>query len=152
MCKMDLNLLQDYIDGTIEPLERVVLEEHLRVCADCRKELNRLKLIDWDLKNFFAETGEIPVPEELAVLRDASIGLFLAEEDDRARAEENDRARSAGDDQGKVGFKEVLSLQVSNMNNALMFINILSGHSREEKTGRQDLRKKKSLFRKIIGM
>jgi hypothetical protein len=152
VCKMDLNLLQDYIDGTIEPLERVVLEEHLRVCADCRKELNRLKLIDWDLKNYFLEAGKIPVLEELAVIRDVSIGLFLAEEDDRKRAEEFDAAWSTGDDRGKVGFKDVLSLQVSNMNNALMFINILSGQSREEKTGRKDRRKKKSLFRKIIGM
>ena len=152
MCKMDLNLLQDYIDGTIEPLERVVLEEHLRLCADCRKELNRLKLIDWDLKNYFREAGEVPVPEELAVLRDASVSLFLAEEDDRKQAEEFDAARATGNERGKVGFKDLLSLQVSNMNNALMFINILSGQIREEKAGRKDRRKKKSLFRKIIGM
>lgn len=48
MCRMDPDVLQDYIDGTIEPLEKIVLEEHLRVCSDCRIELNRLKIVDWD--------------------------------------------------------------------------------------------------------
>ncbi|MEL7566128.1 MAG: zf-HC2 domain-containing protein [Dehalobacterium sp.] len=145
MCRMDLNLLQDYIDGTIDPLERVVLEEHLRVCPDCRKELNRLKIIDWDLKNYFSDDKAVSVPDELAVLRDASISLFLSEE-------REDASQVTEEDSGKIGFKDVLSLQVSNLNNSLRYINILTGFNREEKTGRKTKQKKKSLFRKIIGM
>lgn len=144
MCRMDLNLLQDYIDGTIDPLERVVLEEHLRVCPDCRKELNRLKIIDWDLKNYFSEDQAVPVPDELAVFRDASISLFLSEE--------RENASQVIEDNGKIGFKDVLSIQVSNLNNSLRYINILTGFNREEKTERKTTQKKKSLLRKIIGM
>jgi len=145
MCRMDLSLLQDYIDGTIDPLERVILEEHLGVCQDCRKELNRLKIIDWDLKKYFSDDQAVPVPDELAVLRDASISLFLSEERESA-------PQVTEEDRGKVGFKDVLSLQVSNLNNSLRYINILTGFNREEKTGRKASQKKKSLFRKIIGM
>lgn len=145
MCRMDLNLLQDYIDGSIGSLEKLVLEEHLRVCPDCRKELNRLKLLDWDLKNYFVEEAAIPVPDELAVLREASLSLFLGQE--KAAA-----ARTAGDDTGGVGFKDMVSLQVSTLQHSLKFVSLLTGLNRAEKPVPKTSKKKKSLLRKIIGM
>ena len=57
--------LQSYLDGEIEPLERILLEEHLSYCHTCRGELNQLKLLDWELKH----PQEIEVPAELAVQR-----------------------------------------------------------------------------------
>lgn len=145
MCRMDLDLLQYYIDRTIDPLEKIILEEHLRMCPDCRKELNRLKLIDWDLKSYFSQKEDVPVPEELAVLREASIRRFLKEEREGTFGK-SENAR------GRLGFKEVLSLQVSNFNHSLMFINILVGLNREDKSLSKSPDKKKFVLKKILGM
>jgi len=57
--------LQSYLDGEIEPLEKILLEEHLSYCHTCRGELNQLKLLDWELKH----PQEIEVPAELAIQR-----------------------------------------------------------------------------------
>ena len=41
------DLLHQYIDGALEPLENIILSEHLAGCQSCRRELNQLKLLDW---------------------------------------------------------------------------------------------------------
>lgn len=58
-------LMQLYLDGEIEPLEKILLEEHLIYCFKCREELNQLKLLDWELNH----PQENKVPAELAVRR-----------------------------------------------------------------------------------
>lgn len=154
MCRMDLNLLQDYIDNSLEPLEKVVLEEHLRVCPACRRELNHLKIVDWDTNRFFDEEATGPVPDELRVIRDASFRLFIEQE-----RKERDHALSpveaTEDSGGRVGLKEVLSLQVSNLNNSLKFVSLLAAanpSAKSKKPVSKTAGKKKSLFRKIIGV
>lgn len=65
-CKFDSDLIQMYIDGTIEPLEKVFVEEHLKVCKKCRKELTQFKLLYYELESL-EEVEE--VPEELEQVR-----------------------------------------------------------------------------------
>jgi anti-sigma factor RsiW len=64
-CPLDQDYLQLFIDDELEPLERLVLEEHLWGCKDCLRTLNQLKVLDWDLKRL----PEPPLPGELATLR-----------------------------------------------------------------------------------
>ncbi len=59
-CKFDADLLQEYIDATINPLEKLVLEEHLKDCRTCRKNLTELKLLFWELE----DADQIDVPLE----------------------------------------------------------------------------------------
>ena len=35
-CKFDKDLIQNYVDNTIDPLELIVLKEHIAVCQDCK--------------------------------------------------------------------------------------------------------------------
>ena len=70
------NLLQEYIDGTINPLEKIILEEHLLSCMECRRELNQLKLLDWELQH----QPVIELPAELAKTRMAAVKTHLAVE------------------------------------------------------------------------
>lgn len=65
-CKFDSDLIQMYIDGTIEPLEKVFVEEHLKVCKKCRKELTQFKLLYYELESL-EEVEEFP--EELEQVR-----------------------------------------------------------------------------------
>lgn len=60
-CNLNKKLLHEYLDQELEPLLAIILEEHLAICSECRKELNQLKLLDWDLR--FADRFEIPKVE-----------------------------------------------------------------------------------------
>jgi hypothetical protein len=64
-CKLDNKLLYSLADNTIEPLERIFVEEHLKYCDKCKKELHKIKQIDNVLSEF---EFEIPIPEKLSVL------------------------------------------------------------------------------------
>lgn len=70
------DLLQQYIDGTLEPLENIILAEHLSDCRRCRLELNQLKLLDWDMKH----EPVIEPPAELAAHRMAALQAHLKAE------------------------------------------------------------------------
>lgn len=58
-CKFDKNLLYSYADNTIEPLEKLFVEEHLKYCDKCKDELALIKLIDTNLK-FSEESFDLP--------------------------------------------------------------------------------------------
>lgn len=67
------DLLHQYIDDELELLEAIILEEHLSTCQSCRKLLNQLKLMDWDLKR----QPVVDLPPELIVCRKAAIKTHL---------------------------------------------------------------------------
>ncbi len=69
------DLLQQYIDSDLGVLEKIILEEHLANCQICRRNLNHLKLMDWDLKH----RPVIEVPPELESYRKAAINNYLAQ-------------------------------------------------------------------------
>ena len=64
-CKLDKQLLYSFADNTIEPLERIFVEEHLKYCSECKKELELIKKLDKELNEF---EFEIPIPERLSTL------------------------------------------------------------------------------------
>jgi anti-sigma factor RsiW len=68
------DLLQQYIDRDLGALEAMILEEHLSDCQTCRRELNQLKLMDWDLQH----QPVVELPSELAVMRAATVKTCLA--------------------------------------------------------------------------
>lgn len=70
------DLLQQYIDNTLEPLEKIILAEHLSDCYRCRRELNQLKLLDWDMRH----EPVIEPPAELAAYRMAALKTHLEAE------------------------------------------------------------------------
>lgn len=144
MCELDPFLLQEYIDGSIGPVEKIVLEEHLRQCSNCRKELNHLKIMEWDMKNFYQEI--IDIPSELANLRNQVLEECARKESESTLAKE-----------GAITLRDVVSLQASNFSNTFMFLNLLPGLIRknETKTKEQKKRKlesKKNYLMKIIGL
>lgn len=77
-CKFDKTLLQDYLENTIEPLEKIFLEEHLKCCKECKKELKELKLLLFDLD--FSSKEEIEYPKELDKVREDAISMIAGKE------------------------------------------------------------------------
>lgn len=65
ICKLDKQLIYSLADNTIEPLERIFVEEHLKYCDECKKELQQIKELDNGLSEL---EFEIPIPEKLSVL------------------------------------------------------------------------------------
>lgn len=72
MCSVDPVILQQYIDDELELTESLIFKEHLKSCQSCRRHLNQLKIIDWDLKHL-----EISIPSELAQVRQATLNQHL---------------------------------------------------------------------------
>jgi hypothetical protein len=58
-CKVDSYIIQEYLEKTIAPLEKVFFEEHLKKCKKCRLELTHLKLLFFEMENL-KETEDIP--------------------------------------------------------------------------------------------
>lgn len=65
VCKFDEMLLYSFVDNTIEPLEKIFVEEHLKYCTHCKKELEEIYLFDEKLEKI---DFDIPIPERLSVL------------------------------------------------------------------------------------
>lgn len=75
--KVEGELLQDYLEGTIDPLEQLFLETHLSVCGQCRRELSQLKLAFWELND--KKNYETEFPEELEEMGTAIADRVLGE-------------------------------------------------------------------------
>ena len=71
-------LLQPYIDGQLGELDRILLEEHLKFCFSCQRELNQYIVLDWYLKGI---KEKIEVPEELSQLRAEVINYYFKDMD-----------------------------------------------------------------------
>jgi anti-sigma factor RsiW len=65
---MDTDILQEYIDDCLEDFEKLILQEHLKNCEMCRRELAQLKVLDWDLRHL-----PIDIPQEFGRVRQASL-------------------------------------------------------------------------------
>ncbi len=68
-------LVQEYIDGELGFIEQLILEKHLANCRACRRELNQMKLMDWDLKH----QPVVEVPPELESYRMATLKAHLSD-------------------------------------------------------------------------
>ena len=64
-CNMDENFLYAYEDGTIDPLEKIFVEEHLKHCSKCRKQLEIINNIE---KNLSMIQNNFPVPDRLSII------------------------------------------------------------------------------------
>lgn len=60
MCNMNKQLLYSYADNSIEPLEKIILEEHLKYCEECTEELSKIRNMECKLTAFDFEDIEIP--------------------------------------------------------------------------------------------
>nr|WP_114297735.1 zf-HC2 domain-containing protein [Anaerobacterium chartisolvens] len=75
-CNLDKSLLQDLLEGIIDPIEKIVVEEHLKCCSECRRELSELKLLLWDLNN--KDNYEVEFPDELDDIKEAILGKVVS--------------------------------------------------------------------------
>lgn len=112
-CKFDTALLHDYLEGTIDDLDRIFVDEHIKVCKKCRKELTMLKLLFWELNEINA--AEIELPAELELIREKTIDNIMV------------------DDNSDFGVRKLLELQKKNIENSNMYMNYLPGKKFLEK-------------------
>lgn len=65
ICNMDEYLLYAYEDGTIDPLEKIFVEEHLKHCSKCRTQLEIIKNVE---KKLQMVQSDFPVPDRLSII------------------------------------------------------------------------------------
>jgi hypothetical protein len=105
-CSIDTEYIQKYIEGTLDPLEDIIIQEHIRNCPDCKKELNEMKLLLWELAHI--EGMEIDVPAEAAGIR---INV-LANLDTISK---------------RVGLKDLISLQKHVYKSSVKYLSFIPG-------------------------
>lgn len=52
-CGFDKEIIQKYVDNTIDPLEFIFLKEHINYCGECRKELDLVMTLENQLDKIF---------------------------------------------------------------------------------------------------
>ncbi len=57
-CCFDREIIQKYVDNTIDPLEFIFLKEHMSYCGECRRELDLVMTLENQLSKFFNEDSE----------------------------------------------------------------------------------------------
>lgn len=107
-CSFDQNLLHDYLENTIEPLEKIILLEHLKVCKECRQELTELKLLYWE----FNSLPDIDLPIETMSVKESVINKIKKDQ-----IKDND----------KYSFKNYISTQSSALESASIFLRFIPG-------------------------
>jgi len=146
MCKVGQELLNEYIDGTIEPVAGLVLEEHLKLCPQCRRELNRLKIVDWELSRFFNE--QIEIPPELTLLKSA-VWQACASFDAGGEGGEGKEQKSR-----RSILANAVNFQLNVLRNSVKFLSLVPGLNRaiEPGPGAAPPKKKKSVLRRLVGL
>jgi anti-sigma factor ChrR (cupin superfamily) len=104
--KMDGALLQDYLEGTIDPVAKLFVEAHLNTCKDCRRELSELKLMFWELGN--KSNYRVEYPQELDEMAGTLIDRVLGKEE-------------------KSTARKLVDLQVGNLKGSTRFLDYLPG-------------------------
>ncbi len=110
-CRFDRNIIQKYIDNTIEPLEYIFLKEHLAYCSECKEELEVLSRIDEALYCVFEE---IPCHMDM----EAMIGKVV--EDCLYESEKKKKLRFA--------LKKAAEVSVNVVENTTRFTHYLPGN------------------------
>lgn len=66
-CSFDKEIIQKYIDNTIDPLELVVLKEHIAVCRDCKFELELMSKLESSLYEYFGNLSDNELPDQFSM-------------------------------------------------------------------------------------
>jgi len=116
-CEGHPELLQEYIDDELNEVETLLLEEHLMNCSSCRRELNQLILVDWQLRRL---NRNIEIPErELSMRRQAALAECL----------EDNMLEKAGE------IKDLYNVQISAFRKSVEFMQFLPGAKLSRKLG-----------------
>ena len=115
-CSFNQNLLHEYLDHELDPLLEIILEEHLAICPECNKELNQLKVLDWDLRN----TAKTEIPEEmLKAIRTMAL----------------DRCFPADENEAQSSLLDIYRIQSRAAGYALNYVQYIPGADLLKKTG-----------------
>ncbi|EPR13941.1 anti-sigma factor family protein [Ruminiclostridium papyrosolvens] len=126
--KVDASLLQEYLESTIDPLEKIFVENHLKICKECRRELSELKLLLYDLDD--RSNYIIEIPAELETMRDDIIDTFLGKR--------------------KSPSKRIIERQVETIKATGKFIEFLPGAKQAPKVLKQASKGLKKGVKKLI--
>ena len=103
--KIDDILLQDFLEDTMDPLEKIFIESHLKTCKECRRELSELKLMFWELGT--KSNYDIEYPKELDTMETDLIDKFLGK--------------------GKSSSRKIIDVQVNNIKISGKFFKYVPG-------------------------
>jgi len=131
-CKLDTELIQDFLEGTLDPLEKIIVEEHLKACETCQREFEEMKLIFRELDEL--GLSDMDIPPEIACIQASVINQYMS---------------ASGN--VSFGLKEFLSIQKQVFEKAGLFLRFIPGFKPGLKYIQKNIKKTPSLLYKAIG-
>lgn len=132
-CLFDKNLLQEYLENTIEPLESIILEEHLKTCSDCRRDLAELKLLFWELE----EMPFVEMPSEALMVKDEVLKNLKSLE-------------TSPQDIKNFNIRDLAEIQNNIFQNATLFLKFVPGTKVVANTSKSSVKKASSLLTNLV--
>lgn len=126
-CNMEEGLLQEYLEGLLEPLEKAIVEEHLKNCESCRKKETSMKLLLWDLDSM----KEIDFPKEAGEVGRKALAEF----------ERSEKIKAPGT--AAIARKQFEAIMISGS-----FLNYVPGFKKGKKLVKKGIKKMPSLILK----
>lgn len=131
-CSIDIDLIQEYLDNTLDPLHKVILEEHLKTCEYCMLQLEEMQILFGNL-DIMAEM-KIDIPPEVDELRNKTLDKLPL---------------SSGS--SHFGVKEMIYIQKEIMEKAGMFLQYMPGVKPGAKLIGKGIKKAPSILYKAAG-
>ncbi|SES63997.1 Putative zinc-finger [Natronincola peptidivorans] len=130
-CTFNHDWLQEYLDNTLTSVERLVLEEHVKGCPECRKELTELKLLLWEIE----EMIDVDLPHEAVTVKAQVLSNI------RELADCNSATVS-------FDIKSFVALQNSIIDNTTLFLKVMPGMQYVVNTSKKSAVKGTSVLKK----
>lgn len=66
-CKLDKDYIQQLLEGTLAPIEKIVVEEHIKTCKSCSRELAEMEKLFLEFEEL--REIDIDIPDEVSAVR-----------------------------------------------------------------------------------
>lgn len=124
--------IQDYLEAALDPVEKIIIEEHLKNCETCRRELSEMKLLFWELEEL--KEDKIALPFEVSKIRSKVINEYFEDIDS-----------------GRYGLREYIKMQKQVYEKAGLFLNFIPGIKPGASYIQKGIKKAPSLLYKTLG-
>lgn len=80
-CKFDEILLYEYLDGILGKEEKLIVNNHLSFCSECRKKTSEIKLLFYEIEN----VDKVVIPEEVSEIRASVVNQAFTESESASK-------------------------------------------------------------------
>lgn len=111
-CSFDKDILNRSVNGKIDPLERVFMEEHVKNCGECKEFLKNIEIVgNTEKKSLFGK---------LALNKTDSMGKRISKSVDKVKNENENKSEN----DSKEKSENLSNSEISNVNKEMGIVEV----------------------------